>query len=258
MAVLFEERLIYFPTDELDVTPSALGLRHDEIELVTSDGERLHAWFLPSPVDRETERMTVLVCHGNAGNISHRLDLTLRLHANLAADVLLFDYRGFGRSSGKPNEAGTYEDVRAAYGYLVEQRGIDEGRIVLFGQSLGAAVALQLATEVDPRALVLEAPFTSVRDMASEVYPFLPNGWVRTRYDNLEKIGSLELPLFIIHGTEDATVPFAHGQTLFDAAPEPKRFLAVEGAGHSDAAVVGGENYWRAWSEFLSLSPASE
>lgn len=255
MAVIFEESLIYFPSDDFDVTPSALGLRHEEVALETSDGQRLHAWFLPSPVEpsggRE-ERFTVLMCHGNAGNISHRLDRTLVMHSNLGTDVLLFDYRGFGKSSGRPNEAGTYDDVRAAYRYLVDSRGVAEDRIVLFGESLGAAVALQLATEVDAAGLALEAPFSSIRDMAEAVYPFLPNRWVRTRYDNVAKIPGIEMPLLIVHGTEDRTVPFSQGKRLFEAAREPKQFLAVDGAGHSDSFLVGRDVYWPAWKRFLA------
>jgi alpha-beta hydrolase superfamily lysophospholipase len=251
MAVIFEERLIYFPEARLEVTPEALGMGHDELALTTSDDERLHGWFLPSPVDSD-HRYTVLMCHGNAGNISHRLDRTLLMHSNLGTDVLLFDYRGFGRSSGAPSEPGTYDDARAAYRYLVDERGIPGERIVLFGESLGAAVALQLATEVDAAGLVLEAPFTSIRDMAKEVYPFIPNGWVRTRYENLEKIAALAMPLLVIHGTEDATVPFDQGQKLFDAAPEPKQFVAIDGAGHSDNFLVGRDRYWPAWKEFLA------
>ena len=252
--MIFEERLIYFPSHELEVTPEALGLRHQDLTLVTSDEERVHAWFLPSPVEpvELKRRYTVLVCHGNAGNISHRLDRTLLMHSNLGTDVLLFDYRGFGQSSGRPNESGTYDDARAAYRYLVEERGVVADGIVLFGESLGAAVALQLATEVEAAGLVLEAPFTSIRDMAREAYPFIPNGWLRTRYQNIEKIPTLEMPLLVVHGTDDNTVPFAQGKNLFEAAKEPKRFLPIDGAGHSDAFLVGRDVYWQAWKEFLA------
>ena len=252
LAVKYEERLIFFPSTKLEVTPTALGLRHDELTLVTADEQRLHAWFLPSPIEPSSERYTVLVCHGNAGNISHRLDRTLLMHANLATDVLLFDYRGFGNSTGSPTESGTYEDVRAAYRYLVDERGIDERRIILFGESLGAAVVLELATQVEAAGVVLESPFTSIRDMARVAYPFVPNGWVKTRYANIEKIPTLSIPLLVIHGTDDRTVPFAQGLALFDAANEPKRFLSVEGAGHSDTFLVGRETYWQTWKAFLA------
>jgi fermentation-respiration switch protein FrsA (DUF1100 family) len=247
--MVFEEKLIYFPSSDLDDTPAALGLEHEDVVLHSSDGIRLHAWFLPARTG--ARRFTVLVCHGNAGNISHRLERALSMQRELGVDVLLFDYRGFGRSEGKPREQGTYEDALSAYRYLASERGIAPERIVLFGESLGAAVAVELSSRVPARALVLESPFTSIRAMARVAYPFLPAGWVRTKYDNLEKIGSLTVPLLVIHGTRDEVVPFRQGQELFRAAREPKRFLGVEGAGHTDSYVVGGASYWNAWRELL-------
>jgi fermentation-respiration switch protein FrsA (DUF1100 family) len=247
--MLFEEKLIYFPSGELEATPAALGLEHEELALRSSDGVRLHAWFLPArPGGR---RSTVLVCHGNAGNISGRLDRALAIHRELGADVLLFDYRGFGRSEGSPSESGTYDDALAAYGYLTVDRGVEPGRIILFGESLGAAVGVELSSRVPAGGLVLESPFTSIAAMARVAYPFIPVTWVRTKYDSLGKIGSLSIPLLVIHGTRDEVVPFTQGQELFRAAREPKRFLGVEGAGHTDSYVVGGASYWNAWRELL-------
>jgi fermentation-respiration switch protein FrsA (DUF1100 family) len=247
--VLLEKRLIYFPFRTLDVTPGALGLRHDELRLVTEDGVSLHAWHLPVA----GSRFTVLLCHGNGGNISHRLDRVLIMHAKLAVDVLLFDYRGYGRSEGSPDEAGTYRDARAAYRYLREERGLAPDRIVLFGESLGAAVAINLALEREARALVLESPFTSIREMAREVYPFLPVGrFLRTRYDNLEKVPRLRVPTLVMHGERDGIVPFRLGRALFEAIPEPKRFYAIPGADHNDTYIVGGDDYWKAWAAFLA------
>jgi fermentation-respiration switch protein FrsA (DUF1100 family) len=250
LALLFEEKLIYFPSERFDVTPEMLSLDYEDVTLLTSDEVRIHAWFLPSP-DPAPDRFTLLVCHGNAGNIADRLDRTLLFHRNLRADVLLFDYRGYGGSEGSPDEGGTYRDARAAYDYLVDRAGVSPERLILFGESLGAAVAVELAREIPAAGLVLEAPFTSIPDMARVVYPFVPTGWIRTRYDNLRKIPELSLPIFIIHGTEDDTVPFEQGKRLYGAAPEPKRFLAVEGAGHSDSLFVGGDRYWVAWRGFL-------
>jgi hypothetical protein len=246
--VLFEKRLIYFPFRDLEVTPKELGLRYEEARLVAEDGVTLHGWFLPI----EASRFTVLVCHGNAGNISHRLDRAMLMHAKLKTDVFLFDYRGYGLSEGAPDEEGTYRDARAAHRYLSTARGIPPGNLIIFGESLGAAVALQLALEVPARALVLEAPFTSVADMARSVLPFVPIGrLLRTRYDNLAKIGGLRMPLLILHGERDTTVPFAQGRRLFEAAPEPKRFFAIPGAGHNDTYFIGGDAYWQAWGAFL-------
>ena len=246
--LIFEEKLIYFPYRAHDLTPADLGLAFDEVAIRAGDGVRLHGWFLPVP----EARRTVLVCHGNAGNISHRLDRTLLLQAKLGLSVFLFDYRGYGKSEGSPNEEGTYSDGRAAYQYLID-RGLDPDEIVLFGESLGASIAVQLALEKPAAALVLEAPFSSIRDMAAAAYPFLPLGRLaRTRYDNLAKIPSIDVPLLVFHGTHDRVVPFAQGERLFDAAPEPKRFYAISGAGHNDTFLVGGDGYWAAWKVFLS------
>ena len=247
LALLFEKRLIYFPTRDHEVTPTALGLAHEDVRLTTEDGVRLHAWYLPV----RQARWVTLVSHGNAGNISHRLDRALLLQARLQSSVLLYDYRGYGASEGSPDEAGTYRDARAAYLYLSEEKQIPPGRIVLFGESLGSAVSLELALAYPAAALVLEAPFTSVPDMARTTIfaPLAP--LVRTRYENLAKIPRLRLPLLVLQGDRDEVVPFAQGRRLFDAAPEPKRHFAIPGAGHNDTYVVGGEAYWRAVSEFL-------
>ena len=254
LLLLFEKRLIYFPTSALAATPAELGLAHEELSLRAQDGVRLHGWFLPV----KDSRGSVVVCHGNAGNISHRLDRALFLQSRLRLDVLLFDYRGYGRSEGSPDEPGTYRDARAAYDWL-RSHGQAPERIVIFGESLGSAVALDLALSSPARALVLESPFTSIPDMARAVYPFLPV-WplVRTRYDNLAKVGRLRMPLLVLHGNRDDVVPFAQGRRVFEAAPEPKRFFAIPGASHNDTYVVGGEAYWRAIAEFLeAIRPRS-
>lgn len=247
LLLVFEKKLIYFPTRAHDATPAGLGLAHEEVELVAGDGVRLHGWFLPA----KGSRLTVLLFHGNAGNISHRLDRALLMQLRLKVDTFLLDYRGYGRSEGSPDEAGTYEDARAAHRWLVA-RGTSPERLVLFGESLGSAVATQLATEVASRALVLESPFTSVPEMARAVYPFLPLWpFVRTRYDTLSKVSRLRVPLLVLHGERDEVVPFAQGRRVFEAAPEPKRFYAIRGAGHNDTYVVGGDAYWQALSDFM-------
>lgn len=251
LLLVFEKHLIYFPMRAHEVTPAGLGLAYEEVELRAEDGVRLHGWFLPV----KGSRLTVLVCHGNAGNVSHRLDRALLMQSRLSVDTLLFDYRGYGSSEGSPDEQGTYRDARAAYRWLIA-RGQSPERLVLFGESLGSAVALQLALEVEARALVLESPFASVPEMARAVYPFLPI-WplVRTRYDNIAKVARLRMPLLVMHGERDEIVPFAQGRRVFDKAPEPKRFFAIPGASHNDTYVVGGEAYWRALREFLEGLP---
>jgi fermentation-respiration switch protein FrsA (DUF1100 family) len=247
--LLFERRFIYFPQRAHDLTPRDLGLAFEDLELVAEDGVRIHAWFLPAPGE---SRWTVLLAHGNAGNVSHRLDRTLQLHARLRADVLLFDYRGYGRSEGSPDEQGTYRDARAAHAWLVGTRGVDPERLVLFGESLGSAVALDLALQRPSRALVLESPFASIPAMARAIYPFLPLWpFVRTRYDNLEKAGGLGVPVLVLHGERDEVVPFGQGRQVFEAAPEPRSFFTIPGAGHNDTYVTGGDAYWKAVTDFL-------
>jgi fermentation-respiration switch protein FrsA (DUF1100 family) len=253
LPVLFEKSLIYHPIRDHEVTARELGLEHENVTLVADDGVRLDAVFLPA----KDSRVTVLFTHGNAGNLSHRLDRTIFLHARLGADVLLFDYRGYGRSEGSPDEEGTYRDARAAYRWLTEERKVAADRLVLFGESLGSAIALDLAVSRPCRALVLEAPFTSVPDMARVVFPFLPRSFVRTQYDNLDKVRRLRVPLLVLHGERDEIVPFAQGRRLFEAAPEPKRFFPIPGAGHNDTYLVGGDAYWRTVAEFLDAASPS-
>ncbi len=247
LPVIFEKSLIYHPTRGHDASARALGLAHEGVTLTAEDGVRLDALFLPA----KGSRFTVLLAHGNAGNLSHRLDRTLFLQTRLFADVLLFDYRGYGKSEGRPDEEGTYRDARAAYRWLTAARGVPPDRLVLFGESLGSAVVLDLALEHPCRALVLEAPFTSVPDMAAVVLPFFPRAFVRTRYDNLDKVGRLRVPLLVLHGDRDEVVPFAQGRRVFERAPEPKRFFAIPGSGHNDTYIVGGDAYWRAVADFV-------
>jgi len=254
LLLLFETRFIYFPSRTHDATPSGLGLPSEEVRLDAEDGVRLHAWLLPV----RGARWTVLLSHGNAGNISHRLDRTLLLQNRLGASVLLYDYRGYGKSEGSADEAGTYRDARAAYRYLTEKAGVAPERLVIFGESLGSAVSLDLALAHPAAALILEAPFLSVPAMARQTIFFPLAPFVRTRYDNLEKVGRLATPLLVLHGDRDEVVPFAQGRKLYEAAPGPKRFFAIPGAGHNDTYLVGGEAYWRAVADFLAGLPDPE
>ena len=249
LMLAFERRLIYFPSRVLDLEPGDLGLRHEELFLEAEDGVRIHAWLLPLT----GARRVVLVCHGNAGNISHRLDRARELQRRVGASVLLFDYRGYGRSAGSPDEEGTYRDARAAHRFLTEVKGVAPGEIVVLGESLGAAVAAQLALDRPAGALILESAFTSIPDMAREAYPFLPpiGPLIRTRYETVDKVRRLALPLLVLHGDRDEIVPAAQGRRVFEAAAGPKRFVAIPGAGHNDTYVTGGEGYWRAVGAFL-------
>ncbi len=231
LAWLLQDRLLYFPGPDPSRTPREAGLAFEELTLTTSDGQRLQAWLIGAGKEPETPRGVVLVCNGNAGSIENRLGLARTL-VDEGLGVLLFDYRGYGASSGRPDEQGLYFDAVAAYDVLVE-RGW-EGRIAAWGESLGAAVALELALRRPLRGLCLHAPFGSLPAVAAEHYAWLPVGLLlRARYANDEKIAGLDAPLLVLHGSRDRIVPIAHGRALFEHAPEPKQLVEFD-AGHND------------------------
>lgn len=242
----FERHQMYYPTRPLEATPDQAGMEYEDLHLTASDGVRLHGWWVPA----EADRGTVLFCHGNAGNISHRLDSVAVFH-RLGLNVLIFDYRGFGHSEGTPDEEGTYRDAEAAYRYLREERGIGPDRIVIFGRSLGGAVAIELAGRVEAAGLIGESTFTSTVEMGKLIYPFLPiRLMVRNRYDSLSKVGNLKLPALFIHSPDDELVPFDHGRRLYLAAAAPKEFLSLRG-GHGDGFLVTGPAYPEGIDSFL-------
>jgi len=243
----YEPRMIYFPWRELERTPADLGLAYEDVALATSDGETLHAWFLPAAA---TAPVTVLLLHGNAGNISHRFDKLALLRA-LGVDVLILDYRGYGRSTGRPDEAGTYRDADAAYAYLTARRRLDPRRIVVYGESLGAAVAADLASRRPVGGLVLESVFSSAVEVAHELFPFLPARLlVRNRYDSASKMATVQAPVLILHSRDDEFFGWHHPQRLYDAAREPKRLVELRG-GHNDAFLVSQAAYTRALAAFF-------
>jgi fermentation-respiration switch protein FrsA (DUF1100 family) len=246
-----ERRSLYFPDHEMAATPQALGLAYDDLTLKSQDGSAINAWFVPAKPGGPGR--TILVSHGNAGNISHRLDKIATFH-ELGLAVLIFDYRGYGKSPGRPSENGTYQDGDAAYAYLTQTRRLPPSDVVLYGESLGCAVAVELARRHPASALILESPFTSTLAMGKLVYPWLPVRWiVRYRYDNLAKIGSLRLPLLILHSSQDEIVPFSMGQQLYAAAPGPKAFFELRG-GHNDGYEVTGLGYRDAIRKFLDTN----
>ncbi len=238
-------RFIYFPDPHWALTPADLGLAAEEARLTPEPGVQLHAWFFP----RTDPLATLLFCHGNAGNVSHRLDNVARL-VQTGFQVLLFDYRGYGRSSGQPSEQGLYRDAAAAWTYLVARAGTSDAPCVIFGRSLGGAVAVELATRVAADGLIIESTFTSARAMARLAFPF-PLPALPVKYDSLSKVGGLETPLLVIHGELDELIPVAQGQALYRAAPEPKAWYPIPGAGHNDTYVVGGEGYFRRLVDFV-------
>ena len=234
------DSLVYFPERELYGDPADVGLAFTDLTIPTEDGERLHGWWIPARVT--PARGHVLFFHGNAGNVSHRLEHALSLTA-AGLDLLLVDYRGYGRSTGRPSEAGLYRDARAALLAMGAGGQVDPARIVYMGESLGAAVALALALEQPPLALVLQSAFTSLRDVARAHYPAALSALAGDAYPSLERIRRLRAPLLILHGDADDIVPLEHGRALFDAAPEPRRLHVVAAAGHNDLVGAMGRSY---------------
>jgi uncharacterized protein len=231
--------LLYFPSRGIIETPDRAGLDYRDLWLETDDGERLHGWWIDA---RKDSLGHLLLCHGNAGNIGDRV-----LHAALLTatgfDVLLFDYRGYGRSSGTPSEDGTYRDARAALTCLLEQPGVDPSRVFYFGESLGGAVALDLALERPPAGLVLLSAFTGVRELGRLHYPFVPAALVPDAYPALRRIHELHAPLLVLHGDRDDIVPLSQGRALYDAAPGAKRMHVFPGLGHNDLVPLAGAEF---------------
>lgn len=237
-------RLLYFPSRAVGVAAAPFEDRW----LEATDGTRLHGWWIRAAPPRAGH---VLVCHGNAGNVGDRA-----AHATMLAaaglDVLLFDYRGYGRSAGRPSEAGTYRDARVARAALLREPGVNPDRVLYLGESLGAAVALELAVEHPPAGLVLQSAFTSVRDMARLHYPILPGALVPDAYPSLRLIRRLQAPLLVIHGERDDIVPAEHGRALYDAAPEPKLLRVFPDAGHNDLIATAGDEWASAVADFAA------
>ncbi len=249
----YEPRLIYLPWPKIERTPAELGWTYQDLDLSAADGVRLHAWFLPAAAPA---RATVLFLHGNAGNISHRFDKLAVLRA-LGVDILIVDYRGYGGSTGRPSEAGTYLDADAAYAWLVKEQGVDPQRIVLYGESLGAAVAVDLAVRETVGGLVLESVFSSGVDVAKELFPFVPARLLlRNRYETSAKIDRVRAPLLILHSREDEFFGWHHPQRLIDAANAPKRLVELRG-GHNDAFLRSASIYREALTTFLGSLPAT-
>jgi fermentation-respiration switch protein FrsA (DUF1100 family) len=241
-------QMLFYPERDSGVTPRIAGLEYRELEVETEDGERLHAWWIPASGERIA---CALFAHGNGGNIAGRIPHAAALGA-AGIDVLLFDYRGYGASSGSPSEEGTYLDARAALAALREQPEAAASPTLYIGESLGGAIALWLAIEEPPDGLVLQSTFTSVRDAAKKHFPFVPAQLMPDAYPSLSRIRRLRAPLLVMHGTRDEIVPFSHGEELFAAAPEPKRMHVFDGLGHNDLLLFAETEYAQAIAEWTA------
>ncbi|WP_183732947.1 alpha/beta hydrolase [Desulfurispira natronophila] len=222
-----QHRLVYIPWSAINATPADVGLQYEDVFLDAADGVKIHGWMVPAA---DEAAPTVLFFHGNAGNISHRLE-TLQLIHELGLSVLIIDYRGYGRSEGRPSESGTYRDAQAAWDYL-QQQSIPPSSIILWGRSLGGAIAADLATRTSPGALILESTFTSIPDLGATLYPYLPVRLLsRFHYDTKAKIPHISSAVLVIHSPDDEVVPYAHGRKIYDALPADQRaFLEIRGS----------------------------
>ncbi len=248
----FQRRLIYLPGPRVALPAAALLRGSEEVSFETADGLRLAGWFLPArtAVERPGGRV-VLVLNGNAGDRSARAPLAAAL-AETGFSVLLFDYRGYGGNPGHPTEAGLATDARAARSYLLSRSDVDPGSLVYFGESLGAAVAVELAADHPPAALVLRSPFTSLADVGRVHYPYLPVRWLLwDRYDSLGRIAAVRCPLLVLAGRDDGIIPPEQSRRLYGAAHPPKRYAEISGADHNDWELLAGDRLLHEVTTFL-------
>lgn len=239
--------MIFFPIKELRDAPSNWGMQYEDVVLNTDDGIQLHGWFIP----KQGALKTVLFFHGNAGNISHRGE-SIKIFHDLGLNVFIFDYRGYGQSKGKPSEKGLYQDARAAWRYLTETKGMTSDSIILFGRSLGGAVAAKLGTEVDAGHLILESTFSSASDMAKELFPLLSYViYVRYDFSTAEHVKQINYPVLVIHSPEDEIIPYSLGRKVFESASQPKQLLEIEGD-HNSGFWQSKPQYEKKIGEFLS------
>jgi uncharacterized protein len=248
LVFVFQSHLVFYPGmgREITLSPQSYGLRYEPVELRTADGETLQAWWVPA----ENASGVVLFFHGNAGNISHRIDYLLMFN-RLRFSTLIVDYRGYGKSTGSPSEEGTYRDAEAAWDHLRHVRLAQPQNVVIAGESLGAAVGTWLAAKTGPRAVLLFSTFTSVNDLGAQVYWFLPVRLLsRIGYNNLENLKRISAPVFIAHSRDDDGVPYSHGRKLFEAAGEPKAFLEMRG-GHNDGFIFVQQEWVAQLGSFL-------
>jgi len=268
-----QPKFLYSPVREVPYTPGELDLEFENVVFESGDGLKLSGWYIPAPLETrreksltklvqagdslltrpvENSRFTVLFCHGNGGNMMHRLD-SINIFYNLGLSCFIFDYRGYGHSQGKANEEGTYLDVEAAYKWLTKEKKIPPDNIIVFGRSLGGSIAAYLASKVEIRALIIESTFTSYADIGRKFYPYMPVRWFASfGYRTIDYIKDVHYPAMLIYSRNDEVVPFDFGLELYEAANEPKKFVEIFGS-HNDGFLISGEIYKKAWIKWLKF-----
>jgi fermentation-respiration switch protein FrsA (DUF1100 family) len=250
MILGLEKFALYFPDRPLRATPQAEGLAYEEVWFSASDGLKLHGWLVPAP----EARTTIVWFHGNAGNIGDRVHNIGYLHRRLGVNVFIFDYRGYGRSEGSRSdlsEDATYRDGQGALAWVRGRPDLARTRVVYFGRSLGAAIAVEMARMQPPAGLILETAFSTLKDVARVHYPFVPLWFLQTKYESIRKLPEIRVPLMIVHGDRDEVVPVEQAHRLYAVANEPKRLYIIRGAHHNDTYVAGGAKYFAEWEKFL-------
>ncbi|MFN5261934.1 MAG: alpha/beta hydrolase [Pseudanabaena sp.] len=254
---LGQSNLVYMPSQELIDTPATIGLKFDDVQLTTKDNVNLDAWFVPAKDNDQIGKGVILFCHGNGGNIGNRVSY-LPIFKDLGLATFLFDYRGYGKSEGKPSEEGTYSDVEAAWQYLTQEKQIPPQKIIIYGESLGGAIASFLAQKISQQdgknsagGLILASTFTSISDRSAELYPFLPIRFLsRFSYNSIDRLPSIKIPVLIIHSTDDEIIPFHHGDLNFQAANQPKKLITLRGD-HNGGFLDSLEIYRNGLKEFI-------
>jgi fermentation-respiration switch protein FrsA (DUF1100 family) len=246
LVTVLQPHFIFFPERRIMATPKLMQLPFEEVAFVTEDNVILSGWFIP----REDSKGVILFCHGNAGNISHRLD-SINIFYRLGLSTFIFDYRGYGMSRGKITEEGTYRDAEAAWRYLVRIKEYPPNEIIIFGRSLGGAIAARLAKHHKPKGLIVESTFTSVPDIAASLYPCLPVRLLaRYQYKAIDHIREVRSPVLVVHSRNDDIIPFSHGEKLFEAAGNPKEFLEISGT-HNEGFLTSGKRYTIGLGSFI-------
>jgi fermentation-respiration switch protein FrsA (DUF1100 family) len=241
----FQRYLIYFPDKTVFFNPRHINLPFEDIHYTTSDNVAINGWYIPA----DSSKNVILFCHGNAGNISHRLE-SIQVFNQLSLNVFIFDYRGFGKSEGRADEEGTYLDADGAWDFLVEKKGYDPAKVIIFGRSLGSGIASWLAREKQPGGLILESSYTSLPDLGAKIYPFFPVRLLaRYNYPTRDNLEHITCPKLFIHSKGDEIIPFSLGLDNFKAASEPKKFLEIHGS-HNDGFMVSGATYMEGIASF--------